>query len=32
LLGWKPEVPFEEGLFEVTDWIRTRLSDEGNRQ
>jgi nucleoside-diphosphate-sugar epimerase len=32
LLGWEPEVPFEEGLLEVIDWIRTRLPEEGNRQ
>jgi nucleoside-diphosphate-sugar epimerase len=23
-LGWEPEVPFEKGLVEVIDWIRTR--------
>jgi nucleoside-diphosphate-sugar epimerase len=30
LLGWEPEVPFEEGLLEVIGWLRTRLSEKGN--
>ncbi len=30
LLGWEPQVPFEEGLLEVINWIRTQLSGEAN--
>ena len=32
LLGWEPEVPFEEGLVEVIDWLRTRPLEEENGQ
>jgi UDP-glucose 4-epimerase len=26
LLGWEPNIPFEEGLTEVIEWLRARLS------
>ena len=32
LLGWEPEVPFEKGLIEVIEWIRSRCLEQWDRR